>query len=40
MWTPENDIVLDFFSGSGTTAEAVMRSNLEGGKTSLFLCNW
>ena len=27
----DNDIVLDFFSGSGTTAEAVMRSNVEGG---------
>ena len=27
----EDDIVMDFFSGSGTTAEAVMRSNLEGG---------
>lgn len=26
----DNDIVLDFFSGSGTTAEAVMRSNVEG----------
>ena len=25
----KNDIVLDFFSGSGTTAEAVMRSNIE-----------
>ena len=27
----KDDIVIDFFSGSGTTAEAVMRSNLEGG---------
>lgn len=26
----KDDIVLDFFSGSGTTAEAVFRSNLEG----------
>lgn len=26
----KDDIVMDFFSGSGTTAEAVMRSNLEG----------
>ena len=33
----ENDIVLDFFSGSGTTAEAVMRSNLEGGKNKFIL---
>lgn len=33
----ENDIVLDFFSGSRTTAEAVMRSNLEGGKNKFIL---
>ena len=33
----ENDIVLDFFSGSGTTAEAVMRSNLEGVKNKFIL---
>ena len=33
----ERDIVLDFFSGSGTTAEAVMRSNLEGGKNKFIL---
>lgn len=33
----ESDIVLDFFSGSGTTAEAVMRSNLEGGKNRYIL---
>lgn len=33
----ENDIVLDFFSGSGTTAEAVMRSNLEGGQNKFIL---
>lgn len=33
----EKDIVLDFFSGSGTTAEAVMRSNLEGGKNKFIL---
>ena len=33
----ENDIVLDFVSGSGTTAEAVMRSNLEGGKNKFIL---
>ena len=33
----ENDIVLDFFSGSGTSAEAVMRSNLEGGKNKFIL---
>ena len=33
----ENDIVLDFFSGSGTTAEAVLRSNLEGGQNKFIL---
>ena len=32
----EKDIVMDFFSGSGTTAEAVMRSSLEG-KTGKFI---
>ena len=33
----ESDIVLDFFSGYGTTAEAVMHSNLEGGKNKYIL---
>lgn len=33
----DDDIVLDFFSGSGTTAEAVMRSNIEGGKHKYIL---
>ena len=33
----DNDIVLDFFSGSGTTAEAVMRSNVEGGSHKYIL---
>ena len=33
----KNDIVLDFFSGSGTTAEAVMRFNLTGGKRRFIL---
>lgn len=33
----EDDIVMDFFSGSGTTAEAVMRSNLEGGASKYIL---
>lgn len=28
----DDDIILDFFSGSGTTAEAVMRANIEGNK--------
>lgn len=31
------DIVLDFFSGSGTTAEAVMRLNIEGGNHKYIL---
>jgi adenine-specific DNA-methyltransferase len=30
---PQNGVVLDFFAGSGTTAEAVLRSNKE------FNCN-
>ena len=33
----DDDIVLDFFSGSGTTAEAVMRSNIEGGNHKYIL---
>ena len=33
----DNDIVLDFFSGSGTTAEAVMCSNIEGGSYKYIL---
>lgn len=32
-----NDIVLDFFSGSGTTAEAVLRANIEGGQHKYIL---
>ena len=33
----DDDTVLDFFSGSGTTAEAVMRSNIEGGNHKYIL---
>lgn len=33
----KDDIVLDFFSGSGTTAEAVMRSNIKGDKCKYIL---
>lgn len=33
-----NDIVLDFFSGSGTTAQAVMELNVEDGGTRKFIC--
>ena len=32
-----NDIVMDFFSGSGTTGEAVMRLNKDGGKRKFIL---
>ena len=35
--TSESDLVLDFFAGSGTTAEAVMRLNLEDGGTRQFI---
>lgn len=33
----QNDIVMDFFSGSGTTAESVLRSNFEGEKHKFIL---
>lgn len=33
----DNDIVLDFFSGSATTAEAVMQKNIEDGKNCKFI---
>ncbi len=35
--TNKNDIVLDFFSGSATTAQAVMRMNAEDGGTRKFI---
>ncbi len=34
----DNDIVLDFFSGSATTAHAVMRLNAEDGGNRQFIC--
>ena len=34
----ENDIVLDFFSGSATTAHAVMQRNVEEQKRTKFIC--
>lgn len=34
----DDDIVLDFFSGSGTTAQAVMELNVEDGGTRKFIC--
>ena len=33
----DNDVVLDFFSGSATTAEAVMRANAEDGGNRRFI---
>ena len=33
----KDDIILDFFSGSGTTAEAVMRSSIEGNYSKYIL---
>ena len=33
-----NDLILDFFSGSGTTAHAVMQLNAEDGGSSRFIC--
>ena len=36
--TRENDIVLDFFSGSATTAHAVMQLNAEDGGNRKFIC--
>lgn len=40
MTTKKNSIVLDFFAGSGTTGEAVMRLNAaDGGRRRFILCN-
>jgi adenine-specific DNA-methyltransferase len=36
--TGENDIVLDFFAGSGTTAEAVLQLNSEDAGNRKFIC--
>ena len=36
--TNENDIILDFFSGSATTAHAVMQVNSENGGNRKFIC--
>ena len=36
--TKENDIILDFFSGSATTAHAVMQLNAEDGGNRRFIC--
>lgn len=38
LYSNEDSIVLDFFSGSGTTAEAVMKMNEEDGGTRRFIC--
>lgn len=36
--TKNNDIILDFFSGSGTTAQAVLELNKEDGGSRKFIC--
>ncbi len=36
--TSENDLILDFFSGSGTTAHAVMQLNAEDGGKRRYIC--
>lgn len=36
--TKDNDIILDFFSGSATTAHAVMQLNAEDGGNRKFIC--
>lgn len=36
--TKNNDIILDFFAGSGTTAQAVMELNAEDGGNRQFIC--
>lgn len=38
MYLDENDIILDFFSGSATTAHAVMQLNAEDGGNRRFIC--
>ena len=38
MQSEKNMIVMDFFSGSGTTAHAVMQSNAEDGGNRKFIC--
>ena len=38
LGTGKDDIVLDFFAGSGTTAHAVMAQNLEDGMGRRFIC--
>lgn len=36
--TKNNDIILDFFAGSGTTAQAIMQLNTEDGGNRKFIC--
>jgi len=38
LTTEEDDIILDFFAGSGTTAHAVMQLNKEDGGNRRFIC--
>lgn len=38
LYSNDNDIILDFFAGSGTTAHAVMQLNAEDGGNRKFIC--
>lgn len=38
LYSNENDLILDFFSGSGTTAHAVMDLNKEDGGSRKYIC--
>ena len=38
IMTSENDLILDFFGGSGTTAHAVLELNKEGGNRQFIIC--
>jgi adenine-specific DNA-methyltransferase len=37
-YAKSNATVLDFFAGSGTTAQSVLELNKDGGKRKVFLC--
>ncbi len=38
LGTVDEGVIMDFFSGSGTTAEAVLQQNIEDGGTRTFIC--
>jgi adenine-specific DNA-methyltransferase len=38
LYTQNDEIILDFFAGSGTTAHAIMQLNAEDGGTRKFIC--